>query len=136
MTSSSSSALRPHTPNPTSILKQPRSSSYPTSSSTSSLAQPHPLLGSHQLVEYDLRDHPTAITYRAFPLSTTTLSEPATTPPIAYLSLKCVYLPRQIKVYASSNGAYITLNDLFCTLYNTLRTNLTEADFYAIFGER
>jgi len=86
---------------------------------------------SNQLVDYDLRDHPTTLTYRAYPLPIATLAEPATTPAVPFLSLKCVYLPRQIKVYAT-NGAFVSLNDVFCLVYSTLRANLTEADFYGI----
>jgi len=102
----------------------------PTVASVPSKFHPHPLL-SRQLVDYDLRDHPMALTYRGYPLSVPTLSEPATTPPLPYLSLKCVYLPKHIKVYAA-NGSFVTLNDIFYAVYNALRASLTEADYYAI----
>jgi len=80
-------------------------------------------------VTYDLMEHPSVImTRNNYSLSTPTLREQATTPPLPFLTITSIHLPWVIKVYAS-NGVYVTLEDIFDSIYRTLRTNITNAEF-------
>lgn len=88
----------------------------------------HPMLDSSSIT-YDLMDHPsTILTRNNYSLSVRTLRERATTPPLSYLTITSIHLPWTIKVYAS-NGSYVTLEDVFDSIYRNLRTNITSAEF-------
>jgi len=88
----------------------------------------HPLVD-RSVVTYDLMEHPSTITtHNNYSLSTRTLREHATTPPLPFLTITSIHLPWTIKVYAS-NGVYVTLEDIFDSIYRTLRTNITSAEF-------
>ena len=88
----------------------------------------HPLLDSSS-VTYDLMEHPsTILTSNNYSLSVRTFHEPATTPPLPFLTVTSIHLPWVIKVYAC-NGVYVTLEDVFDSIYRNLRTNITGAEF-------
>ena len=88
----------------------------------------HPLLDSSS-VTYDLMEHPsTILTRNNYSLSVRTFREPATTPPLSFLTITSIHLPWIIKVYAS-NALYVTLEDVFDSIYRNLRTNITSAEF-------
>ena len=106
---------------------------YPPHNTSTSVPYPghfylHPLLET-SAVNYDLIEHPsTVVTRNNYSLSIRTLREPATTPPLSFLTITSIHLPWIIKVYAS-NGLYVTLEDIFDTVYRNLRTNITGAEF-------
>ena len=80
-------------------------------------------------VIYDMAEHPSTITtHNNYSLSPQTLREQATIPPLPFLSITSIHLPWTIKVYAS-NGLYVTIEDVFYSIYHTLRTNITIAEF-------
>ena len=88
----------------------------------------HPLLDTSAVI-YDLIEHPsTILTHNNYSLSVRTLREPATTPPLPFITITSIHLPWVTKVYAS-NGAYVTLEDVFDSIYRNLRTNITAAEF-------
>ena len=88
----------------------------------------HPLLDT-STVTYNLMDHPSTImTPNNHSLSTRTLLEQATNPPVKFLTISSLHLPWTIKVYAS-NGSYVTLQDIFDSIYRNLRTNITNDEF-------
>lgn len=88
----------------------------------------HRMLDSSSIT-YDLMDHPsTILTHNGYSLSVRTFHEPATTPPLPFLTITCIHLPWTIKVY-SSNGIFVTLEDVFDSIYRSLRTNITGAEF-------
>ena len=88
----------------------------------------HPILDSSSIT-YDLIEHPsTILTHNGYSLSVRTFREPATTPPLPYLTVTCIHLPWTIKVYAS-NAVYVSLEDVFDSIYRNLRTNITGAEF-------
>jgi len=60
-------------------------------------------------------------------LSTRTFRESATTPPLPSLTIHSIRLPWIIKVYA--NGPYVTLEDVFVSIYRSLRKNITSDEF-------
>ncbi|KAF8811766.1 hypothetical protein BYT27DRAFT_7183564 [Phlegmacium glaucopus] len=92
------------------------------------LVHVHPVLGM-SAVTYDLREHPSTImTRNNYSLSTRTLRQPATTPPLPFLKITSIHLPWTIKVYAS-NGSYVTLEDIFDCMYRSLRANITSGEF-------
>ena len=92
------------------------------------LVYAHPLLDLSSIV-YDLMEHPsTILTHNNYSLSVRTLREPATTPPLRSLTITSIHLPWIIKVYAL-NGSYVTLEDVFDSIYRNLRTNITSAEF-------
>ncbi|KAF8815082.1 hypothetical protein BYT27DRAFT_7227784 [Phlegmacium glaucopus] len=68
------------------------------------------------------------MTRNNYSLSTRTFREPATTPPLPFLTITSIHLPWTIKVYAS-NGSYVTLEDIFDCMYHSLRTNITSGEF-------
>ncbi|KAF8811420.1 hypothetical protein BYT27DRAFT_7208559 [Phlegmacium glaucopus] len=80
-------------------------------------------------ITYDLMEHPSTImTRNNYSLSPRTFREPATTPPLPFLTITSIHLPWTIKVYAS-NGSYVTLEDVFDCMYRSLRTNITSGEF-------
>ena len=88
----------------------------------------NPMLDSSSIT-YDLMEHPsTILTRNNYSLSVRTLREPATTPPLPFLAITCIHLPWTIKVYSSS-APYVTLEDVFISIYLNLRTNITGAEF-------
>ena len=92
------------------------------------LVYAHPLLDASSIT-YDLMEHPSTImTRNNYSLSTRTLREPATTPRLSFLKITSIHLPWTIKVYAS-NAVYVTLEDVFISIYRNLRTNITSAEF-------
>ena len=92
------------------------------------LVYAHPLLDSSSII-YDLMEHPsTILTRNNYSLSVRTFREPATTPPLTFLTISSIHLPWNIKVYAS-NALYVTLEDVFDSIYRNLRTNITSAEF-------
>lgn len=54
--------------------------------------------------------------------------EQATAPPLPALSITLIHFPWTINVYAS-NGSYVSLEDLFESIYRSLRTNITTNEF-------
>ena len=110
----------------------PYAASYPSHQPTRSTqytgpVNAHPLLDT--TLTYDLMEHPSTImTSNNYSLSTGTFREPATTPPLPFLTIRSIHLPWAIKVYAS-NGSYVTLEDVFESIYRTLRKNITSAEF-------
>jgi hypothetical protein len=62
-------------------------------------------------------------------VSSRTLREPATNPPLPFLSITSQHLPWSIKVYASSNNSFVTVEDVLSSIYRSLRTNLTSSEF-------
>lgn len=89
--------------------------------------RPHPLLES-AAVNWNLMENPSAITLNNYLLSSRLLVEQATTPPLPALSIISIHLPWTINVRAS-NGSYVTLGDLFDSVYLSLRTNITTNEF-------
>ena len=89
--------------------------------------RPHPLLESAG-VNWNLMESPSTITLNKYPLSSRLLLEMATTPPLPGFSITSIHLPWPINVRAS-NGSYVTLEDLFETVYRSLRTNITTNEF-------
>jgi len=74
-------------------------------------------------------DHPsTVLTRNNYSLSVRTFREPATTPPLPFLTITSIHLPWTIKVYPS-NAVYVSLEDVYDSIYRTLRTNITSAEF-------
>jgi hypothetical protein len=79
-------------------------------------------------VTWDLMDHPSMITRNHHSISSRTVCEPATNPPLGFITITTPYLPWTIKVHAS-NGSYITLENVFDAIYRSLRTNITTSEF-------
>ncbi|KAF8816859.1 hypothetical protein BYT27DRAFT_7181319 [Phlegmacium glaucopus] len=89
--------------------------------------RPHPLLQT-AAVTWDLRANPTSITRNNHLLSSQSFYEQATTPPLPFFSITLTHLPWNIKVRAS-NGIYVTLGDVFDSIYHSLRKNITPSEF-------
>ena len=92
--------------------------------------RPHPLLES-AAVNWDLMENSSTITLNNYLLSSRLLVEQATSPPLPSLSIISIHLPWTINVYAS-NGSYVTLEDLFDSVYRSLRTNITPDEFNSL----
>jgi hypothetical protein len=73
-------------------------------------------------------ENPSTITLNNYPLSSRLLVELATTPPLPALSITSIHLPWIINVRAS-NSSYVTVEDLFHSVYYSLRTNITTHEF-------
>lgn len=92
--------------------------------------RPHPLLDSSSMF-FDMREHPSYITYHQAPLSSRMLSESAFTQPIRTITITTAHLKLTIRISAS-NGSYLTLRDVLDGMYNALRKNITPAEFNAL----
>ncbi|KAF8801662.1 hypothetical protein BYT27DRAFT_7197902 [Phlegmacium glaucopus] len=90
------------------------------------LIRPHTLLQT-AAVTWNLMENPTSITRNNHLLSSRLLCEQATTPPLPFLSITSIHLPWRIKVRAS-NGIYVTLGDVFDSIYRSLRKNITPSE--------
>lgn len=84
----------------------------------------------HPAVHYDLVDHPSAASRHQQSISSYTLGDPATNPPLPEITLKSESLPWYIRIVpASSRRSYVTVGDVLDQLYATLRGNITQADW-------
>ena len=123
-----------HSPGtPTRSLDTPLSSNhhlpgpYPYAYAYPSVPRLHPLLEA-SAVNWDMMEHSSTITRNKHFLPGRALYEPATTPPLSFLSISSIHLPWIIEVY-SSNGSYVSLGDVFNYIYRSLRTNITTTEF-------
>ncbi|KAE9385952.1 hypothetical protein BT96DRAFT_928553 [Gymnopus androsaceus JB14] len=73
-----------------------------------------------------------AITASHKGLSTASFSEPAVYPPVSSLVIQIPHHIWPISVYASYNGQYVTVNDVFTAVYHSLRTNVSSSEYRAI----
>ncbi|KDR82976.1 hypothetical protein GALMADRAFT_57569 [Galerina marginata CBS 339.88] len=73
-------------------------------------------------------DHPSTITRHRFPISSSTLREPATNPPQRFMNVTSPFLPWTIKIHAQDRP-YITVEDVLYAVYYSLRTNITAWEF-------
>ncbi|KAF8959347.1 hypothetical protein BDZ97DRAFT_1667301 [Flammula alnicola] len=73
-------------------------------------------------------DHPSTITRNHHSISSRAFPEPATNPPMPFITITASSLPWTIKVYAS-NRAFVTFEDVVDSVYRTLRTNITQSEF-------
>jgi hypothetical protein len=85
-----------------------------------------------------LYEHPNSMTSLSspsmtpgYPIPTTTLSLPATQPPMSKLAVTCALLPFTLHIEASRafGQSYVTIGDLLCGIYSQLRTQLSSADY-------
>ncbi|KAF8890277.1 hypothetical protein CPB84DRAFT_1784955 [Gymnopilus junonius] len=88
---------------------------------------PHYYLEMHG-VSWDVMDHPSSISRNRHSISSRALREPATNPPLPFMTITTPYLPWSIKLNAS-NGSFVTLEDVFDATYRSLRTNISQAEF-------
>jgi hypothetical protein len=101
--------------------------SYPYAVNYASFPRPHPLLEA-SAVNWDMMEHSSTITRNKLFLRGRAFHEAATTPPLPFLSISSIHLPWIIDVYAS-NGSYVSLGDVFNSIYRSLRTNITTTEF-------
>jgi len=123
---SNSSRIPPH------VYMPPRAPS--SGSRYAGQARAHPYL-SMDGISWDLRDHASLISRNGHGLSSRVLSESAFEPPLPYVSIAPPHLPWSFKIHAS-NGRYVTLGDVFGTLYHNLRVNITEPEFNSLADKR
>ncbi|KIK54931.1 hypothetical protein GYMLUDRAFT_48313 [Collybiopsis luxurians FD-317 M1] len=105
-----------------------RSQSYPVSTRVHSLlAYSH-----HPTINYDVSQPTSTITSKYSGLSTTSFSEPAVYPPVSSLMIQIPHHTWPISVHASYNGQYVTVNDVFSTIYHSLRKNVSSSEYHSI----
>ncbi|KAF9481926.1 hypothetical protein BDN70DRAFT_971727 [Pholiota conissans] len=90
----------------------------------------HPLL-ERGAITWNLRDPPSTIVHNRGKLSRNQLLAPATSPSLRLLCIRSPNLPWIITVYASKSS-FITLEDVFLTIYNSLRRNITLTEFNSL----
>ncbi|KDR67766.1 hypothetical protein GALMADRAFT_79446 [Galerina marginata CBS 339.88] len=79
-------------------------------------------------VTWDLLDPTQMITRDQRPIPSHTLFEPATNPPLAFVTITSPYIPWTIEVNAS-HRPYLTLGDIFNGIYHSLHTQITWSEF-------
>ncbi|KAF5372540.1 hypothetical protein D9758_005292 [Tetrapyrgos nigripes] len=109
---------------------------YPTSTSTYSSRTPriHSLLAYsfHPTLYFDVRlPLSVAITFSSPRLSTRSLSESATDPPVSSMTLYIPHITWSI-IVAPSNGLFITVADVVNAIYYTLRIPVMKEEYRAI----
>lgn len=87
-------------------------------------------------VNYDLSLHPSTMSTHHISLSTITLAESAVHPPLPLLTLVSPHMPWSISVSASSNGAYVTVSDVYSAIYRSLRQNILPVEYHALPSDR
>ncbi|KDR69401.1 hypothetical protein GALMADRAFT_255890 [Galerina marginata CBS 339.88] len=100
---------------------------YEPSSKFSGRIQPHPYLDMSALT-WDVMDHQSTATRHHHSLPSQAWREPATNPPVGFLSITSPYLPWTIKVLPSK-GSFVTFEDVLSSIYRTLRTNISSSEF-------
>ncbi|KAJ6453240.1 hypothetical protein C8R47DRAFT_1168377 [Mycena vitilis] len=92
-------------------------------------------LADSPLLSCDVSLHPSAITTHFSGVSSAGFLEPAVFPPQLTISIVTPHLPWTIPV-AASNGRYVTVSDVVNTLYRSLRTNVTPAEFHSLGSQK
>ncbi|KAE9390593.1 hypothetical protein BT96DRAFT_925783 [Gymnopus androsaceus JB14] len=105
-----------------------RSHSYPLPTRVHSLLT----YSHHPAIKYDVSLSTSTITASHRGLSATSFSEPAVYPPVSSFVIQIPHHTWSISVYASYNGQYITVNDVFAAVYNSLRTSVSSSEYRAI----
>ncbi|KAJ7032941.1 hypothetical protein C8F04DRAFT_1184636 [Mycena alexandri] len=82
-------------------------------------------------VTYDISRHPSTISTHHPGLSCLGLLEPAVVPRRPTITLTTPYLPWPI-VVEGSKGHFVTVSDVLDSIYASLRTNITPAEFQAL----
>lgn len=95
---------------------------------------PHPFLEASE-IHWNLIENLSTITRNNQSLPNQVLYEQATIPRLPFLSITSRHLPWVIKVYAS-NGSYVTLGDVLDSIYNSMRTNITNVEFNSLPHEK
>jgi len=132
----------PETPSPTfSSMSLPSSSGprTPLSAAGSSLtghalAKIHYALGINQpspLLKYDVSYPPSTIIPNVPTLPPHVISEPATTPPVPSMVIRCPHLPWKITILPT-NTKHVTVRDVFEGIYRSLRLTVLEAEFQCL----
>ncbi|KAF8069275.1 hypothetical protein FPV67DRAFT_1116715 [Lyophyllum atratum] len=113
--------------------------SFPKSGQASymSTVRMHALLqsSSSPALNFDLTQHPSTITSHHQGISQRALSEPATKPPLASLTLLIPHLPWTVTVHASY-GPYVTVTDVLEGIYRKLRANISSHEFNSLPSEK
>ena len=96
----------------------------------------HPALAAPSLL-YDIRSHPS---HSNPPLSPTVLAAPASSPPLASLSLRVGDLPWLFTVFPdvdrSPGNIFVTVQDVLLAIYLHLRTGVSRDDYEAMSKSR
>ena len=114
-------------PSPNVRLPLPGPYPYTFPYATPSVPRPHPLLEPSG-VSWNVMERSSTITRNNHILPGRALHNPATTPPLPFLSISSIHLPWMIDVYAT-NGSYVSVGDVFDSIYRSLRTNITTTEF-------
>ena len=132
----------PDTPSPTfSSMSLPSSGGprTPLSAAGSSvaghvLARIHPLLGITQpspMLNYDVSQLPSTIKLNVLTIPPHVFNEPATTPPIPSMVIRCQHLPWKITILPT-NTKHVTVRDVFDGIYRSLRHTVLEAEYQCL----
>ncbi|CAK5269008.1 unnamed protein product [Mycena citricolor] len=123
---SSSSATRRHVPRRSHTL-----SAVPTVSRVNRLLE----YSDTPVLSYDLSLPTSTLRTNLINLSSAALSEPATQPSQAQLTVSCAHLPWVFTLKAS-NGRYVTVMDVLNGLHTSLRANITTAEWNLLDNDR
>ena len=81
-----------------------------------------------EAILWSLLKHPATSIRDGHHLSRRVLLEPASEPPLPFIQIFCKHLPWTCKVHAS-NGHYVTVSDVFESLYRSLQVRITQSEF-------
>ncbi len=144
----------PHQYNAYPVAQDPyvKHRSHASPSSSPSGSQIHPLMSpaahshpSSQPFVWDVSLHPNQLRSHlssgapnAYPIPSATLSNPATTPPVASLTVRCTLLPWELRVHPTKTFGqpYVTVGDIFAEVYNMLRTQVSGTEFRTVCAKR
>ncbi|KAF8816856.1 hypothetical protein BYT27DRAFT_7181317 [Phlegmacium glaucopus] len=132
----------PDTPSPTfssSSLPSSGGPRTPLSAAGSSLtgyllARIHPVLGINQpspMLEYDVSYPPSTIKPNVSTIPPHVLHEPATTPPVPSMVIRCPHLPWTITILPTSTK-HVTVRDVLDGIHRSLRLAALEAEFQCL----
>jgi len=80
------------------------------------------------IIYYDFVDPPSAMSSRRDRISSRTLTEPATSPPMESMTLISPHLPWRVPVIAR-NGSSVSIMDIIDAIYHSLRTQIGEPEY-------
>ncbi|KAG6860027.1 hypothetical protein C0995_000312 [Termitomyces sp. Mi166 len=89
-------------------------------------------LSSSPLLNFDLRQSPSTITSHHRVIQLRALSEPATQPGLAALTIVIPHLPWSATVYPSHRGAFVSVDDVLEQLHAMLCMNISAEEFHLL----
>lgn len=86
-------------------------------------------------IDYDLLSRPSNVFINHPAFNVYTLLEPATNPPLPFMTIISPYLKWPFIIHAT-NSRFVSISDVLSVLYHTLRVNITSSEFHSLRSQK